>query len=102
MPTFKTLGLATALAVVPAAAGAQSAPMTPDIVETAVAAGSFKTLATALEAADLIATLKGPGPFTVFAPTDAAFAKLPRGHGRGPAQGQAAVDRGAHLSRRRG
>lgn len=79
MPTFKTLGLATALAVVPAAAGAQSAPMTPDIVETAVAAGSFKTLATALEAADLIATLKGPGPFTVFAPTDAAFAKLPPG-----------------------
>ena len=49
-----------------------------DIVETAVAAGSFKTLATALEAAGLIQTLKGPGPFTVFAPTDAAFAKIPK------------------------
>jgi uncharacterized surface protein with fasciclin (FAS1) repeats len=52
---------------------------TGDIVDTAVAAGSFKTLAKALEAADLIATLKGPGPFTVFAPTDDAFAKLPAG-----------------------
>lgn len=49
-----------------------------DIVDTAVAAGSFKTLATALEAADLIATLKGQGPFTVFAPTDEAFAKIPQ------------------------
>ena len=48
-----------------------------DIVDTAVAAGSFKTLATALKAAGLIDTLKGPGPFTVFAPTDAAFAKIP-------------------------
>jgi transforming growth factor-beta-induced protein len=50
-----------------------------DIVDTAVAAGSFKTLAAALGAADLVATLKGKGPFTVFAPTDAAFAKLPKG-----------------------
>ncbi|MBP1841780.1 putative surface protein with fasciclin (FAS1) repeats [Rhizobium petrolearium] len=50
-----------------------------DIVDTAVSAGQFKTLATALEAADLVATLKGPGPFTVFAPTDEAFAKLPAG-----------------------
>ena len=49
-----------------------------DIVETAVAAGSFKTLATALTAAGLIETLKGPGPFTVFAPTDEAFAKVPK------------------------
>jgi uncharacterized surface protein with fasciclin (FAS1) repeats len=49
-----------------------------DIVDTAVAAGSFKTLATALTAAGLIDTLKGPGPFTVFAPTDAAFAKVPK------------------------
>jgi uncharacterized surface protein with fasciclin (FAS1) repeats len=69
-------------------AGDQSArvlrptPMTKkpqDIVDTAVAAGSFKTLAAALDAAGLVATLKGPGPFTVFAPTDAAFAKLPAG-----------------------
>jgi len=51
----------------------------PDIVETAVAAGSFGTLATALEAAGLVETLKGDGPFTVFAPTDDAFAKLPEG-----------------------
>ena len=50
-----------------------------DIVDTAVEAGSFKTLAAALKAADLIETLKGKGPFTVFAPTDEAFAKLPEG-----------------------
>lgn len=50
-----------------------------DIVDTAVAAGSFKTLAQALEAAGLIEALKGEGPFTVFAPTDEAFAKLPAG-----------------------
>ena len=49
-----------------------------DIVDTAVGAGNFKTLATALTAAGLIDTLKGPGPFTVFAPTDAAFAKIPK------------------------
>ena len=49
-----------------------------DIVDTAVAAGSFKTLATALGAAGLIDTLKGKGPFTVFAPTDEAFAKIPK------------------------
>jgi uncharacterized surface protein with fasciclin (FAS1) repeats len=50
-----------------------------DIVDTAVAAGSFKTLAKALDAAGLVGTLKGAGPFTVFAPTDEAFAKLPAG-----------------------
>lgn len=50
-----------------------------DIVDTAVAAGSFKTLVAAVKAADLVETLKGPGPFTVFAPTDEAFAKLPAG-----------------------
>jgi uncharacterized surface protein with fasciclin (FAS1) repeats len=48
-----------------------------DIVDTAVSAGTFNTLATALKAAGLVDTLKGPGPFTVFAPTDAAFAKVP-------------------------
>ncbi len=52
---------------------------TKDIVDTAVAAGSFQTLAKALHAADLVDTLKGPRPFTVFAPTDEAFAKLPAG-----------------------
>ena len=50
-----------------------------DIVDTAVAAGNFKTLAAALQSAGLVDTLKGPGPFTVFAPTDEAFAKLPAG-----------------------
>ncbi len=50
-----------------------------DIVDTAVQAGSFSTLVTAVQAADLVETLKGAGPFTVFAPTDAAFAQLPDG-----------------------
>lgn len=50
-----------------------------DIVDTAVAAGTFKTLVTAVKAAGLVDTLKGKGPFTVFAPSDAAFAKLPAG-----------------------
>ena len=77
---FKRLAMGTIAAlaltfVTPAAAVAQ----TRDIVDTAVAAGSFKTLAKALQAADLASTLKGPGPFTVFAPTDEAFAKLPAG-----------------------
>jgi len=50
-----------------------------NIVETAIAAGSFKTLVEAVKAANLVDTLSGPGPFTVFAPNDAAFAKLPAG-----------------------
>jgi uncharacterized surface protein with fasciclin (FAS1) repeats len=50
-----------------------------DIVDIAVSAGSFETLVTAVKAADLVETLKSPGPFTVFAPTDEAFAKLPPG-----------------------
>ena len=66
------------LASTTAFAGSSPLP-TKDIVETAVAAGSFKTLTTALNAAGLVETLKGKGPFTVFAPTDAAFAKLPAG-----------------------
>jgi uncharacterized surface protein with fasciclin (FAS1) repeats len=52
---------------------------TKDVVDTAIAAGSFKTLVQALQAAGLVDTLKGAGPFTVFAPTDEAFAKLPPG-----------------------
>ncbi len=62
-----TLGLGTAFAA-----------QAKDIVDTAVAAGKFNTLATALKAAGLVDTLKGPGPFTVFAPTDDAFAKIPK------------------------
>ena len=50
-----------------------------DIVDTAISAGSFKTLVAAVQAADLVSTLKSAGPFTVFAPTDAAFEKLPAG-----------------------
>jgi uncharacterized surface protein with fasciclin (FAS1) repeats len=69
---MKKLIIATALAAASLAVQAK------DIVETAVAAGSFKTLATALQAAGLVDTLKGKGPFTVFAPTDAAFAKIPK------------------------
>jgi uncharacterized surface protein with fasciclin (FAS1) repeats len=69
-----TLTLGVAMRVSLRAEGAQK-----DIVDTAVAAGSFNTLAKALQAAGLVDTLKGAGPFTVFAPTDAAFAKLPPG-----------------------
>ena len=63
-----------AAAIALAAISAQAA----DIVDTAVAAGNFKTLVTALKAAGLVDTLKGKGPFTVFAPTDDAFAKIPK------------------------
>ena len=66
------------VAVMSAGATARADEQT-DIVDTAVAAGSFKTLAKALQAAGLVDTLKGKGPFTVFAPTDEAFAKLPAG-----------------------
>ena len=70
----------TVLGIVVAASNATPADApTKDIVDTAVAAGSFTTLAKALEAAGLLETLKGAGPFTVFAPTDEAFAKLPAG-----------------------
>jgi len=77
---FKSAALALALLVAPVAVSAQGmATPTKDIVTVAVEAGSFKTLAAALQAAGLVETLQGPGPFTVFAPTDAAFAKLPAG-----------------------
>jgi uncharacterized surface protein with fasciclin (FAS1) repeats len=66
------------LLVVVASALIASNAWAKDIVDTAVSAGQFNTLATALKAAGLVDTLKGPGPFTVFAPTDAAFAKIPK------------------------
>jgi uncharacterized surface protein with fasciclin (FAS1) repeats len=69
--------IALATALLPAALQADSHG-SKDIVDTAIAAGNFKTLATALQAAGLVETLKGKGPFTVFAPTDAAFAKIPK------------------------
>ena len=77
---MKSLLIALTLAVVLIASGpAQSSNHEKDIVDTAVAAGSFNTLVTAVTAAELVDTLKGDGPFTVFAPTDEAFAKLPAG-----------------------
>jgi len=72
-------GIVAAMAITGAAANMRAAVADQDIVDTAVAAGSFTTLVKALQAADLVETLKGAGPFTVFAPTDAAFAKLPAG-----------------------
>lgn len=79
---FTSLFLAAAVFAAPLAATAgdmNKMDAKKDIVDTAVAAGSFNTLAAALDAAGLVETLKGKGPFTVFAPTDAAFAKLPEG-----------------------
>jgi uncharacterized surface protein with fasciclin (FAS1) repeats len=76
--TFLSLTAAAALMAAPVlSTPAQAADM--DIVDTAVAAGSFTTLVAAVQAAGLVETLKGPGPFTVFAPTDEAFAALPAG-----------------------
>jgi uncharacterized surface protein with fasciclin (FAS1) repeats len=72
--TIAALGMTFAASTAPAVAAEPK-----DIVDTAIAAGSFKTLTKALAAADLVDTLKGSGPFTVFAPTDEAFAKLPAG-----------------------
>lgn len=66
------------LLIAAAVAASAFAVQAKDIVDTAVAAGSFNTLATALKAAGLVDTLKGKGPFTVFAPTDEAFAKIPK------------------------
>ena len=70
---------ATVIGLALASSTAFSADANQDIVDTAVSAGQFKTLAAALSAAGLVETLKGAGPFTVFAPTDDAFAKLPAG-----------------------
>ncbi len=77
---MKRIAIALALSLLSLSLTASAGSMDKkDIVDTAVAAGNFKTLAAALKAAGLIDTLKGPGPFTVFAPTDEAFAKLPAG-----------------------
>ncbi len=75
---FKML-VSALVALMLAAAPLFAASHQKDIVDTAVAAGSFKTLVAAVKAAGLVETLKGKGPFTVFAPTDEAFAKLPAG-----------------------
>ena len=75
---FKQVAVAV-VAIAMGASVAQAQSANKDIVDTAVAAGSFKTLVKAVQAAELVDTLKGKGPFTVFAPTDEAFAKLPQG-----------------------
>ena len=77
MRSFRNLLAAGAIAVSSLVATSQA--FAADIVDTAVAAGSFKTLVAAVQAAGLVDTLKGAGPFTVFAPSDEAFAKLPAG-----------------------
>jgi uncharacterized surface protein with fasciclin (FAS1) repeats len=76
---LKTLMIAAVAAIGLTASAPDVRAMQKNIVETAVEAGTFTTLAKALGAAGLVDTLKGKGPFTVFAPTDAAFAKLPEG-----------------------
>lgn len=76
MKFLKNAALAGTFSLSMFAAGAAQAD---DIVDTAVSAGSFETLVAAVKAADLVDTLKGEGPFTVFAPTDEAFAELPAG-----------------------
>ncbi|MDR7523169.1 MAG: fasciclin domain-containing protein [Armatimonadota bacterium] len=73
------LSITFALSTLLAGASTGGAQAARDIVDTAVAAGSFTTLVKAVQEAGLVQTLKGPGPFTVFAPTDEAFAKLPPG-----------------------
>lgn len=75
---FATLIIAVTLVAVPRGAISAAPPQPKDIVDTAIAAGSFKTLVAAVQAADLVAQLKSAGPFTVFAPTDDAFAKIPK------------------------
>lgn len=77
--TLHTLAAVAALVALPALASAQARTPAKTIVDVAVEAGNFTTLVAALKAAGLVETLQGPGPFTVFAPTDAAFAKLPAG-----------------------
>lgn len=79
MKALKVLMFGAAVTALTLTAGTTVRAQAKDIVDTAVAAGQFKTLAAALQAADLVDTLKGKGPFTVFAPTDEAFAKLPKG-----------------------
>ena len=79
MKALKNLMFGAAVAALALSAGTVTRAQGKDIVDTAVAAGQFKTLAAALQAAGLVETLKGAGPFTVFAPTDEAFAKLPKG-----------------------
>ena len=76
---MKATSLVLMIGMLASALPLAAAPAKKDIVDTAVDAGTFKTLATALQAAGLVDTLKGKGPFTVFAPTDDAFNKLPAG-----------------------
>jgi uncharacterized surface protein with fasciclin (FAS1) repeats len=74
----RTIATYVAAAVVAAACATPALAQPKDVVDTAVAAGSFKTLAKLLADAELVGVMKGPGPYTVFAPTDEAFAKVPK------------------------
>lgn len=73
---IRLISIAAAVALFVSAPGARAPQQLKDIVDTAIAAGSFKTLVAAVQAADLVKQLKAPGPYTVFAPTDEAFAKI--------------------------
>ena len=90
------MGVAAGAAMSLSAVSAQAA----DIVDTAMKAGQFNTLVAAVKAAGLVDTLKGKGPFTVFAPTDAAFKKLPPGTVEKLLEGQGSAHRDPDLSRR--
>ena len=76
---FGKLALAAVVALGLGVSAVDARPAEKNIVDTAIASGDFKTLVAAIKAAGLVETLEGPGPFTVFAPTDAAFAQLPAG-----------------------
>jgi uncharacterized surface protein with fasciclin (FAS1) repeats len=78
MTFFKELVMKKSLVALALGFGLSVSAFAQDIVDTAVKAGSFKTLVAAVQAAGLVDTLKGPGPFTVFAPSDEAFAKIPK------------------------
>ncbi len=105
MKRFRSLALAALLAAPVTAVAQEAQGYAPgaapagDIIETATAAGSFTTLAKAIEAAGLVETLKGEGPFTVFAPTDEAFAKLPEGTLDALLKDKEKLDRHPDLSR---
>lgn len=79
MKSLKLIVVGLAMGLLAACGSTASVEKKPDIVDTAVSAGSFNTLVAAVQAAGLVDTLKGDGPFTVFAPTDEAFAALPAG-----------------------
>ncbi len=99
---FMALAAVGALSLSAMAPVVSAKPAQPNIVQTAVAAGQFKTLTKLVKQAGLAGTLQGKGPFTVFAPTDAAFAKVPKATLAGAGQGQGEAARGAAVPRGQG